>query len=94
VRDVVESCKHIPCTSLCFARVRCLAASAMTPRGDENKWLPLLTLTPCRIIDRRLPVVILAPEERERKQSKNKREARDRISLAALYSTHWGKSRH
>jgi hypothetical protein len=69
-------------------------ASGRWQRGHENKWLPLHTLTFSHTIDRRLLVILLAPEEREMKEGKNKnRTTRDRISLASLYSTRWEKSR-
>jgi hypothetical protein len=61
--------KHIDCPLLHFARVRCLAASAVTPRGYENKWLPLHILMSSRTISHHLHIILLAPEERDRKES-------------------------
>jgi hypothetical protein len=88
-------CKRIQHPLLHFAKARCLTASAVTPRGHENQRLPLSTPTSSRITSRHLPIVLLTPEERERRKGeKSKRDkTRDRTSLAALYSTHWGRLR-
>jgi hypothetical protein len=88
VRGLGEACKHIQCSLLHFARVRCFTSSAVKSWGYESKWLPSRTLMSSRTISCCLLAFFLAPEERE-----NERDIRDRISLAALHYMHWGKSR-
>jgi hypothetical protein len=70
MRGVGEACKRIQHLLLHSAKAHCLTTSAMTPRGPENIWLPLHTLTSYRLTSRCLLVVLLAPEERERKRVK------------------------
>jgi hypothetical protein len=96
MQGVGEACKRIQYPLLHFAKIHCLTASPVTPWGTENKWLPLQTPMSYRITSHRLTVVLLAREEREsRKGEKSKRQkTRDRTSLAALYSTHWGRLHH
>jgi hypothetical protein len=58
------ACKRIHCPLLHLAKVRGLAASALTPWGPEKSWVPLHTIASTRI-----PVVVLlAPEERGREK--------------------------
>jgi hypothetical protein len=74
MRGVGEACKHIQHPLLHSAKAHCLVSSAMTLHGLENKRLPLRTLTSSRITNHRLPVVLLAPEEREKKESEKVKE--------------------
>jgi hypothetical protein len=57
--------KRIQSPLLHSAKARYLAASIFTLRDHENKWLPLCTPA-SRITYRRLPIILLAPGERER----------------------------
>jgi hypothetical protein len=74
------ACKCIQHPLLYSVRVCCLAASVVTPWGYENKRLPLRTLTSPRTISHHLPVILLVPKERERKE-RGKREKRLGIEL-------------
>jgi hypothetical protein len=89
VRGVGEACKCIQHSLLNFARVHCLASSAVTPWGHENKWFPLRTLTSSRTINHCLPIFFLLPKERERKESEKEIKIRDWNSLVVQCSTRW-----
>jgi hypothetical protein len=65
------TCKHIQHPLMPSARPHCLATLAVILRGRENKRMPLCTLMTSCITNRHLPV-ILAPEERERKNKTEK----------------------
>jgi hypothetical protein len=55
---VGEACKCIQCPLVHLARVCCLTASAVTPRGYEKERLPLRTLTSYRMISCRLSIFL------------------------------------
>jgi hypothetical protein len=63
-------CKCIQHPLLLSTKGHCLVASVVTPRGPENKRLHLRTPTSSLITSCRLPVVLLAPKERERRRGK------------------------
>jgi hypothetical protein len=70
MRGVGGACKYIHRPLLHSARVYCLTTATVTPQGYENKRLPLHSLTSSRIVNHRLPVILFATEERERKDGK------------------------
>jgi hypothetical protein len=68
-----EACKRIHHPLMRSLRVCCLASSAVTLWGCENKRLPLHTLMSYHTISWCLPIFFLAPEEKEReKKAKTK----------------------
>jgi hypothetical protein len=89
------ACKHKQCPLLHSAKARGLAALVLTQRGPENKQLPLRTPASSCISSHRLPVILLMPGEGERKRGEKGKieKTMDRISLADLYSTCWGRLR-
>jgi hypothetical protein len=82
MQGVGEACKRIQRPLLHYAKAHCLAASVVTPRGLENKWLPLFTLTSSHITSHHLPVVLLVPEERKRKRGEEVERKRLGIELS------------
>jgi hypothetical protein len=49
----------------------------VTPRGHENKRLPLRTQTSSRMTSHSFPIPLLAPKERERKLGRKNKKRKD-----------------
>jgi hypothetical protein len=87
-----RACKRIQHPLLHLARVRCLAASTVTPRAMRTNGCPCAPICPLARSGVAFPSSSSRLEKERGKKAKMKGKTRDRIFLADLYFTRWGKS--